>query len=91
MRGFRHTTLYGEAAFVSTFFVDGRKTGAEIGQLEDFRRKLTEENESLKQQLMELADHQPPNGNEEQNKDLMKEIVDLLEDREKWFKNPWLS
>ena len=34
MRGFRHTTLYGEASFVSTFFVDGRKTGAEVGQLD---------------------------------------------------------
>ncbi|KAH6905861.1 Chloroperoxidase, partial [Coprinopsis sp. MPI-PUGE-AT-0042] len=34
IRGFRHTTLYGEAAFVSEFFVDGRKTGAEAGQLD---------------------------------------------------------
>ena len=34
MRGFRHSTLYGEAALVSESFVDGRKTGAEAGQLD---------------------------------------------------------
>ncbi|KAH6905855.1 Chloroperoxidase [Coprinopsis sp. MPI-PUGE-AT-0042] len=34
MRGLRHINLYGEAAFVSEFFVDGRKTGAEAGQLD---------------------------------------------------------
>ncbi|KAH6910881.1 hypothetical protein BKA70DRAFT_1459687 [Coprinopsis sp. MPI-PUGE-AT-0042] len=32
--GFRHGTAYGEAAFISAFFVDGRKTGAEAGQLD---------------------------------------------------------
>ena len=34
MRGFRHTTLYREAALVAESFTDGRKTGAEAGQLE---------------------------------------------------------
>ncbi|KAH6910883.1 Chloroperoxidase, partial [Coprinopsis sp. MPI-PUGE-AT-0042] len=34
MLGFRHATAYGEAAFISAFFVDGRKTGAEAGQLD---------------------------------------------------------
>jgi unspecific peroxygenase len=32
--GFRHGTAYGEASFISGFFVDGRKTGSEAGQLD---------------------------------------------------------
>ncbi|KAH6910872.1 hypothetical protein BKA70DRAFT_1268815 [Coprinopsis sp. MPI-PUGE-AT-0042] len=34
MLGFRHSTAYAEASFPATFFVDGRKTGAEFGQLD---------------------------------------------------------
>ncbi|KAH6885612.1 Chloroperoxidase [Coprinopsis sp. MPI-PUGE-AT-0042] len=34
MLGFRHTTAYAEASFPATFFVDGRKTGSEAGQLD---------------------------------------------------------
>jgi unspecific peroxygenase len=34
MLGFRHTTAYAEASFPATFFVDGRRTGAEAGQLD---------------------------------------------------------
>ncbi|KAH6883608.1 Chloroperoxidase [Coprinopsis sp. MPI-PUGE-AT-0042] len=32
--GFRHSTAYAEVSFPGTFFVDGRKTGAEFGQLD---------------------------------------------------------
>ncbi|KAH6906949.1 Chloroperoxidase [Coprinopsis sp. MPI-PUGE-AT-0042] len=34
MLGFRHNTAYAEASFPAQFFVDGRKTGAEAGQLD---------------------------------------------------------
>jgi unspecific peroxygenase len=34
MLGFRHATVYGEAALPGILFVDGRKTGAEVGQLD---------------------------------------------------------
>ena len=34
MLGFRHNTAYAEASFPATFFVDGRKTGSEAGQLD---------------------------------------------------------
>ncbi|KAH6891630.1 Chloroperoxidase [Coprinopsis sp. MPI-PUGE-AT-0042] len=34
IRGFRHTTVYGEAALPGVLFVDGRATGAAIGQLD---------------------------------------------------------
>ncbi|TFK26066.1 Cloroperoxidase [Coprinopsis marcescibilis] len=34
IRGFRHVTAYGEAAFIANIFVDGRKTGAEANQLD---------------------------------------------------------
>ncbi|KAH6910879.1 hypothetical protein BKA70DRAFT_1268828 [Coprinopsis sp. MPI-PUGE-AT-0042] len=34
MLGFRHATAYGEASFPAAFFVDGRRTGSEAGQLD---------------------------------------------------------
>ncbi|TFK21675.1 aromatic peroxygenase precursor [Coprinopsis marcescibilis] len=34
IRGFRHITAYGEAAFVANLFVDGRKTGANAHHLD---------------------------------------------------------
>ncbi|TFK24496.1 Cloroperoxidase [Coprinopsis marcescibilis] len=34
LRGFRHSTAFGESAFIANNFVDGRKTGAEAHQLD---------------------------------------------------------